>query len=156
MTIAFRLRDNAHFVTESDELAGKKVRRRFDPTCAGEKMVRPEQDSHGSEGNITRATMSRQTPERKVSTAFCRSAASKERRVYDRFRETRIESDRHFARRGDARTGRWRRLRDRPARSPRPPAPGPWPGKAHARASQDWGGYRRGSTSRVAIAGVIR
>ncbi len=156
MTIAFGLRDHADFVTESDKLAGKKVRRGFDPARAGEKMVRPEQDSHGSEGNITRATRNRQTPGRKVATAFFRSAALEKRRVCDRSRETKIESDQHFARRGDARTGRWRRLQDRPARSPRQLAPGPWRGKARARASQDWAGYRRGSTSRVAVAEAIR
>src|SRR5688572_13913521 len=119
-------------------------------------MMRPEQDFHGIEGNITRAARNRQTPGRKVATASSQFAALGKRQVCDRSQEAKIESAQHFARRDDERTGRLRRLPDRPARSPRKPAPGPCPGKARALASRDWAGYRRGLTSRVAGAEVIR
>ena len=60
--MAFGLGNHAHLVTQGDELTREKVRDRFDPSRAGKKMVRSEQNSHGGEGSITRVTKNQKTP----------------------------------------------------------------------------------------------
>jgi hypothetical protein len=48
-TVTLCLRDHPHLMAKRQKLAGQKVRRRFNPSRTWKKMVRSEQNFHGTE-----------------------------------------------------------------------------------------------------------